>query len=75
MRALRTIRAILRAAPRFNRDQLAFLYSIRGMKLAVDGLRLKNQLGQRRPVNRRYLVLRPIVPELRLRGSLLGRAG
>src|SRR5208283_247251 len=71
--ALRAVRAILRAASRLDGDQLAGLYAIGGMELAVQGLRPVDQFGQRGSVNRRDFFLLPIMPELCHRDVLLRR--
>src|SRR5208337_3746958 len=74
MRALRTIRAILRAAARLYGYQLAGLHAIGSMEFAVPGLRPVNQFGQRRRVNRCDFFFLPIVAKLGTRDGLLGRA-
>jgi len=58
--ALRTVRAIFRAAAGFYGDELARLDAIRRMKLAVDDLRAKKQVRKRRAIDGLDLGFGPI---------------
>ena len=61
VRALRTVRAILRATAGLDRKQAAELHFLGAMKFAVRDLRLKDQLGEGKPVDLPYFISRPVV--------------
>ena len=64
MHALRTIRAILRAAARLDGQQCGNLYFVRRKMPAMDGLRLEDQVGKGQGEQSRELLASPIVADV-----------
>ena len=65
MRALRAIGAIFRASASLHVEQDASLYDVRAVMGAMDALRPKDQVQQRRRVDFLDFSDRPIVARLR----------
>ena len=65
VRRLRTVRAILRTAARLDAEQHAALHFVGAIPRAMDALRVKNQIRQRRRVDVLDFGDRPVVTDRR----------
>src|SRR5260370_20243245 len=63
VRALRAIRAVLRAPPRLYGNELASLHAVGLVKLTMQALRPEDQFWQRRAINCRDLGALPIMAQ------------